>query len=313
MQMTQSVEAFLLSLNGVASKATLVWYRRRLNCLVAFLGDVDVQAVTIQDLRRWRVGLCERTTRYADHPSGRSALQGGLSKHTLHGYVRAAKRLFAWLEEENLIAQNTARRLELPKLPKGKPKGIEHTDLAAMLETAAKMGERELALCWFFYSTGARAAGVVGLKLSDLHLESGRAHVTEKGNKTRVVQLIPKAVEALRAYLQVRPDSEDDHVFLGIRGPLKYSGLYQILERIAQAAGVKSGWNPHNWRHRRIRDWQAAGVSLGLVSQAAGHSQESVTADIYGRLPDDELMNVLDQVPLPFSPEDMVAFSIAPS
>lgn len=294
-----------MSLNGVAAKSTRVWYQKRLGALVRFLGEMDVGAVTVADLRRWRVALCERTSRYENHPSGRASEPGGLSQHTLHGYVRAARRWFKWMEDEGLIETNPARRLELPKLPRGRVKGIEHDDLRAMLDAAADLGPRELALCWFFYSTGARLAGVVGLRLRDLHLDVGRAYVTEKGDKTRAVFLVPEAVKAMTAYLAVRPDCADDHVFLGLRGPLKNSGMYQVLERVAKAAGVAHGWNPHNWRHRRLRDLQAAGVSLGVVSQIAGHSSVEVTSSIYGVQPEDVLQRA-SQISLPFlSPGDI--------
>jgi site-specific recombinase XerD len=224
------------------------------------------------------------------------------SVHTLHGYIRAARRLFHWLEDEGALAANPARRLELPRLPKGTVRGIEHEDLKKMLAAAAC--PRDLALTWFFYSTAARCGGVVNLRLGDLKLERGMAYVTEKGSKTRVVFLVPQAVEALRAWLAVRPTlGPDDHVFTGLRGALRSSGVYQVLERLAKAAGVVSGWNPHSFRHRRLRDLQAAGVSLGVVSQIAGHADVSVTVDIYGRLPENELQRA-SQIPLPFSLKD---------
>lgn len=295
MQLRAAVEAFLLSLNGVTSPATLVWYRRRLFDLADFLGGVapgtsqgcDVAAVTITDLRRWRVALVERAT---------------LSVHTLHGYVRAARRFFRWLEIEGLLVRSPASRLELPRLPRGQVKGIEHDDLRKMLE-AAKDCPRDLALCWFFYSTAARVGGVVNLCLGDVHLERGMAYVTEKGNKTRPVFLLPEAVCALRAWLVVRPSLADEHVFVGLRGPLGTSGVYQVLKRLAKRAGVESGWNSHAFRHRRARDWQAAKVSLGVVSQLLGHADVSVTANIYGRMPENELQRAA-QIPLPLSTGD---------
>jgi len=305
MQCAQAIEAFLLSMTGVAAKSTLVWYRRRLVPMAKFLGDMDVGSVTTSDLRRWRVDLAERSTRYVDHPSGRASEAGGLSESTLHGYLRAVRRLFRWMTDEGLITQNPARRLELPKLPRGCVKGISQNDVRRMLEAAKGMGPREFALCWFFYSTAARLAGIVGLRLRDMDMETGRCYVTEKGNKMRAVFMIPEAIKAMRDYLVVRPDSASDRVFLGLRGPLKQAGVYQVMERVAIAAGVERDWNPHNWRHRRLRDLQAAGVSLGIVAQLAGHSSVEVTASIYGVLPADDLQRAA-QIPLPspLSPRD---------
>jgi site-specific recombinase XerD len=271
-------DSFLLSLDGCKAVSTLTWYRCRLSPLVDFLGDVDVSAVRIDDLRRWR-----------------SSFNGRVSAHTLHGNVRACRRFFKWLEDEGIVSCSPARRLELPRLPKGYAQGIEHADLRRMLDAAAGMGALELALCWFFYSTGARRGGVVSLRLFDLHLDQGRAYVHEKNSKTRMVPLLPEAVAAMRAWLSVRPKTDDDHVFIGRRGALTGSGVYRVLGRVARAAGVEGEWNPHAFRHRRARDWLAAGVPLSVVSQGLGHDDVSVTAGIYGVLPDEQIQDQLSQ------------------
>lgn len=299
---SKATEAFLLSYRGSRSPQTITWYERRLSALVLFLGDVDVAKVTISDLRRWRAELFERRTRYENHPSGRRPEPGGLSAHTLHGYVRAARRFFKWLEEEEILTASPARRLELPRLPRGIVKGIAQEDLNRILEAARQSSARDLALAWFFYSTACRVGGAVNLRLGDLHLDRCMAYVHEKFNKTRPVFMLPAAVEAMRAWLEARLDSDDDHVFMGERGPLQGSGIYQVMKRLARRAGInRAGWNPHNWRHRRLRDLEAAGMPLDVRSQYAGHSSVAVTADIYGRFSETELQRAVEQYEFPLS------------
>lgn len=300
MQTSQALASFILSYRGSKSPQTITWYERRLSALVSFLGpDVDISSISIQELREWRVALSSRDVRYGEHPGGRAPEPGGLSAYTLHGYVRAARHWFKWLADEGLITVNPAERLELPKLPKGQVKGISHADLKAILEVARDK-PRDFALSWFIYSTACRLGGVVNLRFIDLDLEHKRARVREKGNKSRSVFMTDEAVAAMLAWLEVRPDVEDDHVFMGTRGPLTTAGVYQVLKRLAKRAGVTRGWNPHNWRHRRARDLLNARVSLGEVSQVLGHSDVAVTSNIYGQLSDDDLQRAV-QVPLPFS------------
>jgi len=296
---SKAIEAFLLSYRGSKSPQTITWYERRLSALVLFLGNVEIAEISISDLRRWRAALFERRNRWEDHPSGRRPEPGGLSAHTLHGYVRAARRFFRWLEDEELLDHNPARRLELPRLPKGIVRGIAQGDLSLILEAAHQSGARDLALAWFFYSTACRVAGAVNLRICDLHLDRCMAYVHEKGDKTRPVFMLPAAVEAMQVWLEARPDSDDDHVFTGERGPLQGSGIYQVMKRLAKRSGVARGWNPHNWRHRRIRDLQARGMPLGVLSQYAGHASVEVTADIYGTLPENELQQLYFQYALP--------------
>ena len=309
MLISDGLDLFLMSLNGSKSPETHKWYQRRLSPLLPFLGNVEIGSVTVHDLRRWRAALSERKVKYENHPSGRAPVEGGLSQHTLHGYVRAARRFFKWLEDEGILDANPARRLELPKLPKGVVKGIPQEDLEKILAAAANSCPRDFALTWFLYSTACRVGGVVRLRLSDLDLDHCRAYVHEKNDKTRPVFFVPQAIEAMRAWLAVRPDayakySDDEHVFVGLRGPLQGSGVYQVMERLAGKAGVEHGWYPHNWRHRRLRQLQANGMSLKPLSQIAGHSGVEVTGDIYGTMSEDELQRIYMQYALPLSPKD---------
>jgi integrase/recombinase XerC len=279
MQLQTAIKLFLLSYRGSKSPETEKRYGRKLANLVGFLGEhMSIERVTIHDLREWRAGLLER----------------GYSDHTLHGFVRACRHFWKWLEGEGILDHDPALRLELPRLPRGGVRGIQHDDLSKILAVAVS-SPRDLALCWFLYSTGCRVGGLCDLRLGDLRLDAARAYVREKNKKARVVFLVPQAVEAMRAYLAQRPAGPDDHVWLGQRGPLKTSGAYQALERLAQAAGVERGWNPHAWRHTRAREFQAE-LGLGIVSQLMGHASEQITADIYGRLSDDELQRLFSRV-----------------
>ena len=290
MQASDALERFLLSLTGVASPATVDWYRRRLSSLVEFLGDVEVERVPVHDLRRWRVSLCERTSKYCDHPL-RPEKEGGLSQYTLHGYVRAARRWFKWLKDEGVAEVNPAQRLELPKLPKGGRKGLSQLDMQRILDVARDRGiPRDYALVTFLADTMCRVGGLVDLHVDDLDLERGRATVHEKGDKERPVYLEQRAINALRAWLMVRPDADDDHVFLNrYKKPLTTNGAYQVLKRLAKAAGVTVKWNPHSWRHGGARAMLKRGVSLGVVSQFLGHESVQVTKDFYNDLDDEEL------------------------
>jgi len=272
---------------GAKAETTRRWYERRLNSLVEFLGDVEVGSVDTCALRRWRADLQDKQARYTTHPT-RGVVEGGLSPWTLHGYCRAARRLFRWLCEEGVLSNNPALRLELPKLPKVGCKGIADDDLARMMQ-AARASPRDLALVFFLASTACRCAGAAGLRVGDLMLKRGRAIVREKGERERVVYLAPAAVEAMEAWLKVRPKGRGDAVFVGLKGGLRTSGIYQVLKRLAKAAGVVAGWNPHNWRHGAARRMLMDGASLAHVSQLLGHSSVDVTNAHYGIFADKEL------------------------
>jgi len=296
MNVQEAVNRFLLSMQGVRSPATIVWYRNRLSSLVAFVGPgTQLERVTLEDLRRWRAVLSERNVRWGGH-SSRPAVAGGLSSWTLYSYIKTARVLFRWLVAEGALQRNVADRLELPRRSKIPRRGVDDKVADAIIAVARQGCERDLALTLFVAESACRVCGVVGLRIGDLDLENGSAMVREKGwgghGLGRSVFFGKETAKAIRAWLKVRPVSEDDHVFLGERGALKESGVYQMFKRLARRAGIDSnGWNPHAWRHAAARSMLNNGASLAHVSQILGHSSVEITAAFYGTFATCELQD----------------------
>lgn len=298
--LAEALAWFYLSMEGVKSPATVKWYRQRLGNLENYLGgETDVSSITERSLLGWRANLAQKSERWTEHPS-RPVVEGGLSPDTLRGYVRAARRLYRWLIDGRQVDINPAQRLEMPPLPERRRRGISTCDRKRM-EAAADC-PRDLAIMLFMADTGCRLCGVAGLRMDQLNLGERRAVVWEKGRggkkKSRAVFMTQKTTKILQAWLIERPTIGNcNYVFLGLkRGgkragwhEMTESGIYQILKRTAQRAGVESGWNPHNWRHGAIRAWLNNGMPLSKASQLAGHSSTKVTGDIYGTSNEDEL------------------------
>jgi site-specific recombinase XerD len=298
MLLSEGICAYLRSITGVLAPATVVFYERRLPSLVSFLGDIELSGITLDQLRAWRVWLYSRAKKWGGG-SSRPEEAGGYSPFTLHQYVRSCRRLFKWLELENRIPASPARRLELPVLPKQYRRGLKVSDRDRLLDEAELRGSlRDYAILILLADTACRIGGLVGLRLEDLDLEQCRAVVREKGRggqrKERDVYFLKSTRQALRDYLNIRPRVSHDYVFCSrvTLQPLTYSGFYQVIERLAQKAGVRDGWNPHNWRHGAIRGMLASGMPLPAASQIAGHSSVQVTGDIYGVFDENELQRM---------------------
>jgi integrase len=301
------IDDFYISMESVVSKSTITWYKSRIPSLLSYFGeDRDVSSITIGDLRRWRLSIANVKVKYANHPT-RKKIEGSYSPSTIHQYVRACRRLFRWMKDEDIIQENPAKRLELPPVPIEIRRGIKMENEISII-AAARNNPRDYAITRFLADTAARVGGVSGLKLDDLELEKRRAFVHEKGrggnNKTRAVFYSEETAGALRAWLAVRPHIENlDYVFLGkFHGHydrLYEGGIYHMLERYAKKLGIPKGYNPHNWRHRRIRNLLVGGISLPEASQIAGHSSVRVTGDIYGTFDENELQRRADECSTP--------------
>jgi len=114
MRLSEAIDALLLATetNG-RSFGTVKNYREKLGYLLKALGDVDIEAVTVQDLRRYV------STQFA------RVRAGELAEATVAGRVRMVKRLFNFLVEEGIIDDNPARRLS----------GLSEAELVALVES----------------------------------------------------------------------------------------------------------------------------------------------------------------------------------
>ncbi len=304
----EMLDNYILSMTGVKSPATVKWYATRLKSLAAFIGaDRDVTTVTLYDLRKWRAALSGKATRFEEHPT-RPTESGGLASETFRGYVRAARIFFRWLVAEDVLSKNPADRLELPPRAKLPRKGIEAGDMQHIIEAARDTSHdydhhqaRDYALTLFMADTACRAGGIYNLKVADLDLPNRRATVTEKGlggnGLSRAVFVEPETVTALQAWLEHRPADwpDADYVFNTPKGKLNYSGVYQVIKRLAKRANVGPGWNPHNWRHGAARAMLTNGASLAHVQQTLGHADVSTTARFYGTFSTRELQDAHDR------------------
>jgi site-specific recombinase XerD len=289
MLLSEAIEALAIAtqVDG-RSPATVNSYRRKLKPLVAFLGDIPIKEITANDLRRYVVDLENRSTRWADHP-GHDETEGGLSEFTIAGHIRAFKRLFNFLEEEDEIKVNPARRIKARNPRPAEPKGISQEDFSALLKTTNKgtvADLRDRAIMLFLFDTACRVAGLCGLRVQDVDFNEMCAPVTEKWNKTRQVPFNPPTAQALRDWLEVRPEGHGDWMFISLgnkaKGQLTRSGVIQMLKRRAKRAGVTGPVNPHSFRHGFARDFLLAGGTLAVLADLMGHETVETTKRWYG-------------------------------
>lgn len=296
MLISEALEIFERAKKGAVTKFTHLWYRQRIEDLKSFLGDVAIEDVTAEDLDRWKESLMEKTSRWANHP-GRPEVEGGLSNWTIRGYLRTIRIFFNFFVEQGHLEDSPAKRLKLPRRPKNQPKFIKQEDALAMLKVAQD-NPRDYAILLFLADTGCRLGSIVSLRIDKLDLNghvgpNGAtvyfAPVEAKGfggiPRETIVYFGEKTAEAFRAYLEVRPQNGCEQVFVGLRGALQESGVYQVLKRLAAKAGVEENWNPHAFRHAWAYGARINGADIATVSESLGHSGIAVTHEFYGQLP----------------------------
>lgn len=288
MLLSEAIEAMIEALlaEGV-SDATILNYRSNLKHLLDFLGDVPVESITVHDLRKYASYLRSRPKKYEDHPN-MPEKEGHLSPFTVDSYLRSVRRLFNWLMEEGIISENPMKRLKWKNPGRHEPKAISMEDYEKLLEATNGNSPREIrntAIILLMGDTGCRAGGIANLRLEDVDLEKAVVRFTEKGNKTRKVPISPTTVKALRRWLKVRPEVNDDHFFvnLGVHGKvgLTSDAIGEIFRRLKKKAGIKGPANPHSVRHAFAREYIRNGGDMGTLAELMGHSSIEVTWKFY--------------------------------
>jgi len=147
------------------------------------------------------------------------------------------------------------------------------------------------------YASGLRASETISLEVGDMDLEHGVLRARGKGSKERLVPVGEKAVAAVRVYLrsgrpQLIRSNDERKLFLNFRGgPLTRQGLYKIVLRHAETAGLKGRMSPHTLRHSFATHLLSGGCDLRSVQEMLGHA-DLATTQLYTHLSGEELKEV---------------------
>ncbi len=157
--------------------------------------------------------------------------------------------------------------------------------LLAAPDTKSWSGKRDYTLILLAIQTGLRVSELTGIRRADLHLGSGPyVRCSGKGRKERCTPLTKQSVAALTTWLRHIPASEDEHVFVGIRGtPLTADGVQYILSKhVAQARKQCSSLghkriSPHVLRHTAAMRLLLAGIDRTVIALWLGHESVDTT------------------------------------
>jgi integrase/recombinase XerC len=213
--------------------------------------------------------------------------------------------MYKWLGREGVVAQNPAKLVSSPKLPKKLPRvptmeeinGLLNTDMA---ETAA-FPERDRAIFELLYGCGLRNSELVGVELGDIEEANGVILVRGKGKKQRYVPLEGAAAEALAAYREARQKvlketrKNTRRLFINRRGgPLTTRSVRRIVKKIATDRGLPPDIHPHTLRHAFGTHMLTEGADLRAIQELLGHERLATTQK-YTQLSITHVMEVYDK------------------
>ncbi len=135
---------------------------------------------------------------------------------------------------------------------------------------------RNYALITGLIETGARIGEMLALTLDAYQPDQGQIAIRHaKGDAPRVVPISAVWVDAVEAYLRVRPKVECDRLFVSeYGGPMNVARFGRQFRGYLDFAGL-SGFTLHGLRHYAIT--QLAKTDVWAASQIAGHKDLKIT------------------------------------
>lgn len=254
--------------------------------LMEALGDPDWPALARLDAAALRGQLARRRAE-------------GLGNASAARELSALKQFIAFAREQAGMADASPPRMRGPRVRKGIPRPVtpdEAVNLAVTVEEDAReewIGARDRAVLLLLYGAGLRIAEALALPASALPLGEALT-VTGKGNKQRVVALLPVVRDAVADYAAKCPWplERDKVLFRGSKGgPLSQGMVQKAMARARIALGLPPSATPHALRHSFATHLLGAGADLRSLQELLGHASLGST-QIYTKVDAATLLDV---------------------
>jgi integrase/recombinase XerC len=223
----------------------------------------------------------------------------GLAPRSINRMVSGVRGWYRYMERRGQVDANPFAEIRSLRTEKRLPSFLFEDEMARLVEMPSSEpcadGEefwklRDRAVLETLYSTGCRISELVALDLGAVDLKNHIALVMGKGSKERNVFLGAAAVDALRAYMALRPlharkpGSGDEErgssraLFINHRGGrITDRGVRFILGEYLSRANLGKRVTPHTFRHSFATHLLDRGADIRAVQELLGHASLSTT------------------------------------
>jgi integrase/recombinase XerC len=226
----------------------------------------------------------------------------GAGNRSLMRQLAGARSFARFLERNGEGKVGALSAVRTPKIPRSLPKPLTASAARAVTDADMRAGEardpwvlaRDAAVLALLYGSGLRIAEALSLKRMDFAGRPDALTVTGKGNKTRMVPLLPQVAKLVADYVALCPFDLPAHgpLFLGARGgPLSPRIVQLAMERLRGALGLPETATPHALRHSFATHLLAGGGDLRAIQELLGHASLSTT-QIYTAVDAERLLDV---------------------
>ncbi len=246
--------------------------------------------------------------------------QSGMQPKSLSRVLSAWRSFYRWYKTGHVLKLDPTTGVKAPKVPQPIPKALSVDQTQSLLspktlaQTDFNRLKRDQAMFELLYASGLRLSELVGLdyqyhqtkdyrSVGWIHLEEKELTITGKGQKTRILPMGQMAIDAVNAWLEVRPlyvsektvDNSEYALFLGARGGrINPRTVQKALEIYGLSSQLNQAVNPHVLRHSFASHLLQSSQDLRAVQELLGHSHITTT-QIYTKLDHQHLQKVYEK------------------
>ena len=231
----------------------------------------DLTALKSRDFRSWMTDLLSTQEQ---------------NKSTVTRAVSVIRSFFLFLDQQGMAHNPIARNLRAPKREQALPRALSQEDAQTLISHAANhveedwVGKRDEAFFTLLYGCGLRIHEALQLNQNDIPPANGMLRVKGKGNKERVVPLLPVVWEKIQTYLTVCPFlcSPQGPLFYGIKGKrLNVSVAERAITLLRRTLNLPETVTPHALRHSFATHLLEENADLRTIQELLGHASLSTT------------------------------------
>jgi integrase/recombinase XerC len=267
--------AWLRTEKRMAAK-TLEAYTRDLMQFTSFLVEHLGGAPGVADLRD--LALADFRSFLANRRSD------GIAARSTARQVSSLKSFFGYAEKHGYFRNLAYAALRAPKLPHAIPRPLTEDMAAKVIADTAVEGDepwiaaRDKAVLLLLYGCGLRISEA--LSVTPAMISENPMRMTGKGNKERLVPVLPQVIEAVENYRACCPFvlSPEAPIFRGAKGgPLSPRIVQLNMQKLRSALNLPEQATPHALRHSFATHLLGSGADLRVIQDLLGHASLSST------------------------------------
>jgi integrase/recombinase XerC len=226
----------------------------------------------------------------------------GVSSRSLMRALAGIRSFGRFLERHGKGKVGALTAVRAPKVPKTLPKPLAIASAQRVSDADLRAGEarepwvlaRDAAVLALLYGSGLRISEALGLTRGDIQKQTDAVTVTGKGNKQRMVPVLPQVAQLVADYVVLCPYdlAADEPLFVGAKGGRLSPRIVQLaMERLRGALGLPDSATPHALRHSFATHLLARGGDLRAIQELLGHASLSTT-QVYTAVDTERLLEV---------------------